>query len=61
VPEFLSGELRRIEVAIPVQSISATASASYGGVIVKSLPPSGGYRVLNLYMNADKELVVVYG
>ncbi len=61
LPEFLSGELRRVEVAIAVESISASASASYAGVVVKSLPPTGGFRVLNLYMNSDKQLVVIYG
>ena len=64
IPEYLSGELRRLETTVrfPIgDAISATASASYGGVIVKSQPPAGAFRVLNFYMNADRELVVVYG
>ena len=31
-----------------------------GADAIESIPPSGGYKITNFYLNSDKKLVVVY-
>jgi len=51
---------KEINVVLREDNIAVTIQSTIGTVDIYSSPPSGCYRIVNIYLNADKHIVIVY-